>query len=131
LLAVAVLGFGVRLDAARLSAAVVAFLLGAGCFAALGLAVLALVRRSQTVIAVTLGTLLPLSFISDVFVIGARIPQPLAAIADVLPLKHAVHALRAALEPGRVGTGRNGGTFGASTEGEIQQEIQRLSASLT
>lgn len=105
LLLVAALGFGVPLDAARLPAAAVTFLLGILCFAALGFAVLALVRNAQTVIAVTLGTLLPLCFISDVFVIGARMPQPLAAIADVLPLKHAVHAFRAALEPGLGGTG--------------------------
>lgn len=105
LLAVAVFAFGVRLDAARLPAAAVAFVLGVACFAALGFAVLSLVRSSQAVIAVTLGTLLPLSFISDVFVIGARMPQPLAAVGDLLPLKHTVHALGAALEPGLPGTG--------------------------
>jgi ABC-type multidrug transport system permease subunit len=97
LLAVAVLGFGVRIAAARLPVAAVAFLLGVLCFAALGLAVLTLIRSSQAVIAVTLGTLLPLCYISDVFVIGARMPQPLAFIADLLPLKHTVHALGAAL----------------------------------
>lgn len=83
----------------------VAFLLGVACFAALGMAVLTLVRGAQAVIAVTLGTLLPLCFISDVFVVGVPMPQPLAAIADVLPLRHTVHALRAALDPALSGTG--------------------------
>jgi len=105
LLAVAVLGYRVPVDAARLPALAVAFLLGVFCFAALGLAVLTLVRGAQAVIAVTLGTLLPLCFISDVFVVGVAMPQPLAAIADVLPLRHTVHALRAALDPGLGGTG--------------------------
>jgi ABC-type multidrug transport system permease subunit len=103
LLAVATLGYGVPVDAARLPALVVAFLLGVACFAALGLAVLTLVRGAQAVVAVTLGTLLPLCFISDVFVVGVRMPQPLATIADVLPLRHTVHALRAALDPGLAG----------------------------
>jgi ABC-type multidrug transport system permease subunit len=105
LVAVAVAGYGVRLDMARLPAAVVAFTAGVACFATLGFAVLALVRRAQAVVALTLGLLLSLSFISDVFVIGAALPRPLALLGDVLPLKHTAHALTAALEPGLAGAG--------------------------
>ena len=105
LFAVAILGYRVPVNAARLPALAVAFLLGVACFAALGMAVLTLVRGAQAVIAVTLGTLLPLCFISDVFVVGVPMPEPLAAIADVLPLRHTVHALRVALDPALSGTG--------------------------
>jgi ABC-type transport system involved in multi-copper enzyme maturation permease subunit len=48
LFAVAIVGYGVRLEAGRLPAAVVAFLLAVCCFAALGLALLALLRGAQT-----------------------------------------------------------------------------------
>jgi ABC-2 type transport system permease protein len=100
LVIVATLVFGVRLAPARLAAAAVVFVVAVACFAALGFAVLAVVRRSQTVIAVTLGSLLSLSFISDVFVIGVTLPRPLEVIGDLLPLRHASHALTATVTGG-------------------------------
>ncbi len=66
---------------------------GVASFGALGFAVLGLVRWAQAFTAVALGTLLPLGFISDVFVVGARMPAVLATAGDVLPVKHLVHVL--------------------------------------
>lgn len=63
------------------------------CFAVLGLAVLSLVARSQSVITVTLGTLLPLSFVSDVFMFGATFPDWLERLTWVFPLRHATRAM--------------------------------------
>ena len=103
--AVAVVGYGVRIEAGRLPAALVAIAVSVGCFAALGFAVLALVRRSQAITALTLGTLLPLSFFSDVFVIGANLPKALDVLGDIFPLKHAVHALAESLSAGSTGAG--------------------------
>jgi ABC-2 type transport system permease protein len=81
-------------------------LLGVLCFTALGLAVVVLLRSATSLIAVTLGTLLPLSFISDVFVVGdAPLPGWLSAIADAFPLKHLTQALLAATSPAGHGTG--------------------------
>ncbi|MEV1143787.1 ABC transporter permease [Micromonospora sp. NPDC049799] len=90
---VAVTGYGVDVRPARLPALVAVLAIGTGCFGALGFALLGLARRGQTVTAVALGTLLPLGFISDVFVVGAQMPAVLATVGDVLPLTHLVHAL--------------------------------------
>ncbi|MGC1213476.1 MAG: ABC transporter permease [Micromonospora sp.] len=103
--AVAVVGYGVRIEIGRLPATLTAFAVSVGCFAALGFAVLTLARRSQAITALTLGTLLPLAFISDVFVIGADLPRTLDVLGDILPLKHAAHALGEALSSASTGAG--------------------------
>ncbi len=79
--------------------------LAAVCFAALGLAVVSLVRSAQSVIGITLGTLLPLSFISDVFVIGADFPPVLDRISWVFPLRHTTAAMTGAAAPPELGGG--------------------------
>ncbi len=72
------------------------------CFAALGLAVVSLVRSAQSVIGITLGTLLPLSMISDIFVIGVDFPPVLNAIGWFFPLRNAVAATTGAAAPADV-----------------------------
>lgn len=69
------------------------FVLVAVCFAVLGLAVMSLVRGGQAVVGVTLGTLLPLSFVSDVFVFGMPFPDWLERLTWVFPLRHATRAM--------------------------------------
>jgi len=114
LLAVVATAFlGVRLDPVRLPALVVGVLAGALCFSALGLAVVALLRSATSLVAITLGTLLPLSFVSDVFVVGDQ-PMPgwLAAIGDAFPLKHLAGALLAATTPENAAAGFAWGHLG-------------------
>ena len=103
--AVAVVGYGVRIEIGQLPADLVAFAVSVSCFAALGFAALTLVRRSQALTPLTLGTLLPLAFISDVFVIGADLPRTLDVVGDILPLKHAAHALGESLSSAPTGAG--------------------------
>lgn len=86
-------------------AAVVTLVVATVCFAVLGLAVMTLVRSSQAVVGVTLGTLLPLAFISDVFVVGADLPAALDAVSWFFPLRHATAAMTQALAPGTTGSG--------------------------
>ncbi|HET7762937.1 MAG TPA: ABC transporter permease, partial [Phycicoccus sp.] len=57
-----------------LPAAALTLVVATVCFAVLGLAVMSVVRSAQAVVGVTLGTLLPLAFVSDVFVVGAQFP---------------------------------------------------------
>jgi ABC-type multidrug transport system permease subunit len=103
---VAVTVLGVRVDPARLPAFLLAVVVGVCCFAALGLAVVALLRSARSVLAVTLGTLLPLSFVSEIFVVGdAAMPPWLSAVGAVFPLRHLMEALLAATRPGAGGTG--------------------------
>jgi ABC-type transport system involved in multi-copper enzyme maturation permease subunit len=103
---VAVTSLDVRLDLVRLPAVLLAVLLGGFCFAALGLAVVSVLRSARSVLPVTLGTLLPLSFVSEVFVVGdAAMPPWLSTIADVFPLRHLMEALLIATRPDVSGTG--------------------------
>jgi ABC-type multidrug transport system permease subunit len=99
LVAVATLAHGFRLDPARLPILILAVALTAACFGLLGMALLTLMPAARTVTAVTLGTLVPLSFVSDVFYVGAEIPRSLQLVGSVFPLKHAVALFTAALRP--------------------------------
>lgn len=100
LVAIAGIGYDMWPALGRLPATALAFATVVACFSALGFTLLTLVRSRQSLDAAALGTLLPLSFISDVFVHGARMPAPLDLLGDALPLKHAVHALDDALRSG-------------------------------
>ena len=85
-------------------AAVVTLTAASVCFAVVGLAVTTFVRSAQAAVGVTLGTLLPLAFVSDVFVVGASLPPVLDAISWVFPLRHAAAAMGEALAPDVTGS---------------------------
>jgi len=105
LLVVGVAAKGFDIDLARLPAVALVVVVCGVCFGALGLALLALMPTARTVNAITLGTLMPLTFVSDVFYVGAELPGRLQAIGDAFPLKHAVHAFTAALGLGAPASG--------------------------
>ena len=86
-------------------AAVVTLVLTAVCFALVGVAVTTFIGSAQSVVAVTLGTMLPLAFISDIFVIGATLPPALDVVSWVFPLRHAANAMTEAVAPDVVGSG--------------------------
>lgn len=94
-----------RIDVGRLPAAILALVASGVCFAAIGLALVSLMRSAETTNAVTLGTLIPLSFVSNVFFVGPELPHYLQIVGDVFPLKHAVALFAAALRPGLTGAG--------------------------
>ena len=72
---------------------VLVFVLSAFTFAVVGLGIASLVHSAEAVLGATLGTLLPLCFISDVFVVGADLPDVLDAVSWFFPLRHATRAL--------------------------------------
>ena len=88
-----------------LPAAMALLAIAATCFAVVGLAVMTFVHSAQALTGVTLGTLLPLAFISDIFVIGASFPPVLEGLSWVFPLRHASAAMSQALAPDPSGTG--------------------------
>jgi len=88
--------FSVTLPPSTWLATLLTFVLSICCFAACGLAIVAVIDGPQAVIAVTLSILLPLSFISDIFINVDQLPTVLDAIAWTLPLRHAVAAAVAA-----------------------------------
>jgi ABC-type multidrug transport system permease subunit len=88
--------FGVRISLGRAPVFVLVLLVGTACCAALGLMVAGLVGSTRTVTAVTLGTLLPLSFVSGIFLLSDELPTLLNVIGWTFPLRHfAVAAFQA------------------------------------
>ncbi len=69
------------------------------CFSALGMAVVSLVHGAQSALAVCLGSLITLSFFSDIFIVGAEFPPWLDLVSYVFPLRHAVNAFSDAMAP--------------------------------
>jgi ABC-type multidrug transport system permease subunit len=84
--------FSVTLPPSTWAATLLTFVLAICCFAACGLAIATTVDGTQAAIAVGLSTLLPLSFISDIFIAIEEMPTVLSAIGWFFPLRHAVHA---------------------------------------
>ena len=84
--------FSVTLPPSTWAASVLTYALSICCFAACGLAIVTWVDGPQAVIAVTLSLLLPLSFISDIFISIEEMPPVLNAIGWFFPLRHSVHA---------------------------------------
>jgi ABC-2 type transport system permease protein len=79
---------------------VVAILLGAAAFAALGLAITGLVRNAEGSSAIVNAIHLPMTFISGVFFSREAMPGFLQAIAEVLPLTYLLELLQALFTDG-------------------------------
>jgi ABC-2 type transport system permease protein len=99
MLGVGVLAYGVEVRAELLPAAIVTFAVGVVAFAALGLAIAGLAQSSDSAQALANFTILPLAFVSDVFVAIADPPGWLETIGDVFPLKHFVRSFQDAFSP--------------------------------
>jgi len=106
MMGIGVVFYGVEIYARTLPAAIVTFLIGVGTFAALGLLVAALVNSGESATAVTNATLLPLAFISGVFLVpSSDSPAWLTTVADFFPLKHFVEPFSQAFNPTYTGSG--------------------------
>ena len=74
---------------------VVSLVIGAACFAGLGLAAAALIRAAEAVAAVVNVIVLPMSFLSGAFGETDNLPRVLELVADVLPLKYLIELVLA------------------------------------
>jgi ABC-2 type transport system permease protein len=100
LMSIGVVFYGVQIYARTLPSAIITFIVGVGCFAALGLMVAALVSTGESATAVANATLLPLAFFSGVFIVPAEdAPAWIDAVANFFPLKHFVEPFVAAFNP--------------------------------
>lgn len=97
--------FGVTLQPRMLPAFALTVLLGAATFSALGLAVTALVPNADAAPPVVNGIVLPLLFISDVFVRSTSAPGWLSTVANIFPIRHLSLALQTAFNPFEAGNG--------------------------
>jgi ABC-2 type transport system permease protein len=116
------IAYGVRIEPAKLPALAITFIVGASSFAALGLAVAGLCRTAQSAAAVANVIILPMAFISDVFVSLEDAPRWLQVLGDILPLKPFAQSIQDCLNPlveppaldvGRLAVVAAWGVFGA------------------
>ena len=80
-------------------AAVVTFLVGVSAFAALGMAVAGLCPSASAASAVANAIILPMAFVSGIFIPLEDPPAWLATLGDVLPLKPFVESFQDAFNP--------------------------------
>jgi ABC-2 type transport system permease protein len=99
MIALGVVAYDLELDTAKMPAAVVTFFVGVGTFAALGLAVAALISNPEAAPAVANGIILPLAFVSDVFIQLDEPPRWVEVVGDIFPLKPFVQSFQATFNP--------------------------------
>lgn len=90
-----VLFYSVTMDARLVGVTVLTVLVGILCFSTVGLATTVLVASTDVALPIAYGTLLPLCFISDVF-IPSGAPGWLSDAASFFPVKHLADAMEAA-----------------------------------
>lgn len=105
MLLVGVTAYDVQLLGRTALATLVTLIVGIGSFAALGLAVGALVRSTSLAQTVTVASGVLLTFISGIFVIGAEMPAWLDRLAGFFPVRHLVTALQDQFNPYLAGAG--------------------------
>lgn len=98
-LTLGVVAYDLTIDVAKVPAMVVTFIVGVSAFAALGLAVASLVPNADSAPAVANATILPLAFVSDVFIPLDNAPSWLEIVGDIFPLKPFVNAFQNTLNP--------------------------------
>jgi len=106
MMTVGVVVYGVEVIWEKMPAAGVSFVAGVACFAALGLMLAAFVPNGESAPAVANATLLPLAFVSDIFLVPSTdAPAWIEFIGNVFPLKHFSIAFGDAFNPFLEGNG--------------------------
>ncbi len=99
MLGLGVLVYDLEIDAAKMPVAVLNFVIGICSFAALGMAVAALVPNGPSASAVANATLLPIAFFSNVFIVTDGAPGWIDAVGNFFPLKPFVENIQDAFNP--------------------------------
>lgn len=98
MLTMGVVLYDLSIDWAKMPAAAVTLLVGVASFAALGMALVSMIKTASSSAAVVNATILPLAFISDVF-IPTEDGGFLAKVASLFPLKPFVNAFQDCFNP--------------------------------
>jgi ABC-2 type transport system permease protein len=91
--------YNVEMPTSTLPAFLVTLVVGAACFCSMGLAVTTVIGNADAANAVVNASMLPLLFISDVYIPSSNTPNWLTAIANVFPVKHFAEALHTSFSP--------------------------------
>jgi ABC-2 type transport system permease protein len=97
--------YGVRLPAETLPGVVVTAIIGAMTFCCLGYALSTAIRSADAAQPMVQAIMLPLYFISGVFIPNVSLPRWLRDVAKVFPVEHLAAGLRHAFDPATHGIG--------------------------
>jgi ABC-2 type transport system permease protein len=97
--------YGARIPGRTAPALAVTVMTGAASFCCLGYALTSLIRNEDAALPATQALLLPLYFISGVFVAGTALPPWLSDVAAIFPVRHLASALLVAYNPHTTGLG--------------------------
>jgi len=98
--------YGVDVSTNTLPAFVITLAVGAAAFSLLGLAITSFIPNAEAAPAVVNASILPLLFISDVFIrIEDNGPRWLDVLGNIFPVKHLSLALQTAFNPFETGSG--------------------------
>lgn len=97
-LTIGVVFYDLEIDWVKMPAAFVTFVVGVASSAALGMALVSVIKSSSSSSAMVNATILPLAFISDVFVVGVD-DTFLGTVANIFPLKPFVNAFQDCFNP--------------------------------
>lgn len=89
----------------HLPAVLVTLAIGAASFCCLGIALTAVIPNEDAAPAITNVSVLPLYFLSGVFIPETEIPEGVLRVADLFPVRHFFEAFFTAWDPGTVGSG--------------------------
>ena len=96
--------YGVDAPTGEMPLFVLTILVGAAAFSALGLAVTAVIPTAQAAPAVVNASILPLLFISNVFIPASQAPEWLVTFSKVFPVRHYADAMTASFVTDTLGS---------------------------
>lgn len=108
LLVIGRVAYGVHLPGRTAPALVVGVIVGSICFCCIGFAVASVIHNQDAAQPITQATVLPLYFISGVFVPISQLPHWLVDVANVFPVRHLAAAMLTAFNPHTTGSGFSG-----------------------
>lgn len=99
MLALGVVVYDLEIEPAKMPAAAVTFLVGVGSFAALGMALAAVVKSASSASAAANAIILPLAFVSNIFIAVDDAPRWIEVVGGVFPLKAFAEAFQECFTP--------------------------------
>jgi ABC-2 type transport system permease protein len=105
IVAIGRIAYGVRLPSATIPGLLLGVVVGAACFCCLSFAVASFIRNEDAAQPIVQATILPLYFISGVFIPKNQLSSSLKDIASVFPVSHLNNALFKAFDPTTTGAG--------------------------
>ena len=97
--------YGVDVPTNTMPAFIVTLIVGSATFCALGMAIVTAIPNADASPAVVNASILPLLFVSDVFIPLGDAPSWLTTFADIFPVRHFSLALQTSFNPFETGTG--------------------------